>query len=180
MLFYKDADLKRRSKCSAAQPDAGQHELGDATQGFIDYWQAKAEKVLGNEYRKKTLKVTDLMERLEGVQNMDMVKPFIRTEVFGDLTIQDLLNGKKLPPEQFRKYQEMVQRSYKALSDLRDEPYYYQVAEGQGNKFFWGPSNTSSTDGDGRGLAGPGPGLSRQGRAGDRCARPAEREGDLR
>ncbi len=140
VLFYKDADLEAQIKMLRElnqMLDNTNSEI--ATQGFIDYWQAKAEKVLGNEYRKRTLKVTDLMERLEGVQNMDMVKPFIRTEVFGDLTIQDLLNGKKLPPEQFRKYQEMVQRSYKALSDLRDEPYYYQVAEGQGNKFFWVP-----------------------------------------
>lgn len=140
VLFYKDADLEAQIKMLRElnqMLDNTNSEI--ATQGFIDYWQTKAERVLGNEYNKKNLKVTDLMERLEGVQNMDMVKPFTHAEVFGDLTIQDLLNGKKLPVEQFKQYREMVQRSYKALSDLRDEPYYYQVAEGQGNKFYWVP-----------------------------------------
>lgn len=140
VLFYKDADLEAQIKMLRElnqMLDNTNSEI--ATKGFIDYWQTKAEKVLGNEYNKKTLKITDLMERLEGVQNMDMVKPFIRTDVFGDITIQELLNGKKLPPERFKQYQEMVQRSFKELSALRDEPYYYQVAEGQGNKFYWVP-----------------------------------------
>lgn len=140
VLFYKDADLEAQIKMLRElnqMLDNTNSEI--ATKGFIDYWQAKAEKVLGNEYNKKTLKVTDLLQRLEGVQNMDMVKPFIRTDVFGDITIQDLLNGKKLPPERFKQYQEMVQKSFKELSALRDEPYYYQVAEGQGNKFYWVP-----------------------------------------
>ena len=140
VLFYKDADLEAQIKQLRElnqMLDNTNSEI--ATQGFIDYWQAKAEKVLGNEYNKKTLKVRDLLERLEGVQNMDMVKPFVHTDVFGDVTIQDLLNGKKLPPEQFKQYREMVQHSYKELTALRDEPYYYQVAEGQGNKFYWVP-----------------------------------------
>ena len=90
-----------------------------ATQGFIEYWRAKAERVLGDEYHKKSIKVSDLLQRLEGVQNMDMVKPFMRTEIFGDITIQDLESGKKLPPEQFKQYQAMVQESFQKLSALR-------------------------------------------------------------
>lgn len=140
VLFYKDADLDAQIKALRdlnQMLDNTNSEV--ATQGFIDYWQAKAEKVLGSEYHKKTMKAVDLLERLEGVQNMDMVKPFVRTDVFGDLTIQDLLGGKKLAPEQFKQYQAMVQESFKKLSELRDEPYYYQVAEGQGSKFYWVP-----------------------------------------
>jgi len=140
VLFYKDADLDAQIKNLRELNQLLDNTNSEiATQGFIDYWQAKAEKVLGSEYNKKTVKATDLLERLEGVQNMDMVKPFVRTDVFGDLTIQDLLGGKKLQPEQFKQYQAMVQESFQKLSALRDEPYYYQVAEGQGSKFYWVP-----------------------------------------
>ena len=106
---------------------------------FRDYWLKKAEGVLGSGYTRSTVKVTDLLERLHGIQDLSgMVKPFQRTEIFGDLTIQDLEKGKKPSQDQMKRYQELVQRSVKELSALRDQKYYYEAPDGQ-SKFYWVP-----------------------------------------
>ncbi len=108
-------------------------------EAFRSYWQEKARGVLGSGY-KPTMKVVELLQRLQGVQDMDMVKPFVRsgTEIFGDLTIKDIEAGKKLPPDQFKKYQELVQKSVKELTALRDQPYFYENPESS-SRFYWIP-----------------------------------------
>ena len=88
---------------------------------FRDYWLKKAEGVLGSGYTRSTVKVTDLLERLHGIQDLSgMVKPFQRTEIFGDLTIQDLEKGKKPSPDHMKRYQALIQRSGNIHADPAD------------------------------------------------------------
>jgi len=140
VLFYEESKLNEQLK---ALTDLNQKlDGGDPATvalAFRDYWLKKAEGVLGSGYTRSTVKVTDLLERLHGIQDLSgMVKPFQRTEIFGDLTIQDLEKGKKPSPDQMKRYQELVQRSVKELSALRDQKYYYEAPDGQ-SKFYWVP-----------------------------------------
>ena len=140
VLFYEESKLndQLRDLTDLNQKlDAGDPAM--VAMAFREYWMKKAEGVLGSGYTKATIKVEDLLERLHGIQDLSgMVKPFARTEIFGDLTVQDIENGKRPAPDQMRKYQQLVQQSVKELTSLRDQKYYYEAPEGH-NKFYWVP-----------------------------------------
>ncbi len=140
VLFYRDVDLDAQiSQLKELNRKLDSADPATVNAGFQEYWRTKARRVLGSGY-KADMQVTELMERLQGIQQLDMVKPFAKQgmEIFGDITIQDLEKGKKLAPDQFTKYQALVLESLKALTDLRNQPYYYESADG-GSKFYWVP-----------------------------------------
>ena len=139
VLFYSESDLRREidllnELVSVLEGGA----IEDSRTRLMEYFRTKVASVLGGK-NDKGEKIERLLEKLQGIQDMEMVKPFSNNYIQEDLSIEDLKSDSKLKPEMLTGYRTQVIANLDRLNKIRSSPHFYEIAGDEHQKYFWVP-----------------------------------------
>lgn len=138
VIFMKDTELSDRIKQLSGLVNTLDGLTADSRKAIEEYWKNTAKSILGNV--DGNLKLEEIQERMYGIQNLNIVKPFDGDGLFEGLKLVDLKDTKKFTNERVIKmkghYNEQLQQLRGVLNDqkLRYEP------KNGGGAFYWVPS----------------------------------------
>lgn len=140
VVFMPQAKLAERiEKLDVLISVFEQNPLSEKRRTLAKHWEDTSKDILGRVDPKVGLK--EILERMMGISQLNIVMPFKVDEVFAGLKVKDLESPSAFSDEGVRK---MVNHYSNQLKELRavqgNKDLKYEIGDGDGDVFYWVPA----------------------------------------